>query len=57
MNAQVKEKTSEKIRDRREHPVRRIILRSVFYAAVILGLLYLYHYKHFSELPFIYNEF
>jgi hypothetical protein len=57
MTEKSNEKTIKQSIGRKEHPVRKIILQSVFYAAVLLGLLYLYHYKHFPELPFIYNEF
>ncbi|MDR0817876.1 MAG: teichoic acid D-Ala incorporation-associated protein DltX [Clostridiales Family XIII bacterium] len=42
---------------RKENHVRDIILQSIFYAAILIALLYLYHYKHFGETAFIYNEF
>ncbi|MDR0921415.1 MAG: teichoic acid D-Ala incorporation-associated protein DltX [Lactobacillales bacterium] len=35
----------------------KFLLQSVFYAVVILGLLYLYHYNHSLGGTFIYNEF
>jgi hypothetical protein len=41
----------------KDHPACNILLKSVFYAAVLLALLYLYHYRHFGEVAFIYNEF
>jgi hypothetical protein len=42
---------------KKKNHVRDIILRSVFYALIILALLYLYHYRHFGDVAFIYNEF
>jgi hypothetical protein len=39
------------------NPIRSIILQAIFYAAILLALLYIYHYKHFGATAFIYNEF
>ncbi|WP_165003035.1 MULTISPECIES: teichoic acid D-Ala incorporation-associated protein DltX [unclassified Enterococcus] len=33
------------------------IIRTIFYSAVLLMLIYLYHYKNIQGGSFIYNEF
>lgn len=39
------------------HPVVSFIARTVFYAAIILILVYLYSYRGVGASHFIYNEF
>ncbi|MDR0614905.1 MAG: teichoic acid D-Ala incorporation-associated protein DltX [Lactobacillales bacterium] len=33
------------------------IAKTLFYTAIILALLYFFHYKNFSKGGFVYNEF
>ena len=40
-----------------EHPALSFTLKTVFYFAVILLLVYLYGYYGAGQEPFIYNEF
>ncbi|WP_461215417.1 teichoic acid D-Ala incorporation-associated protein DltX [Lacticaseibacillus sp. GG6-2] len=39
------------------HPVLDFILRTIFYAVIILLLVYLYSYRGVGSAHFIYNEF
>ncbi len=39
------------------HPVVSFIARTLFYAAIILMLVYLYSYRGVGGAHFIYNEF
>ncbi|WP_235803777.1 MULTISPECIES: teichoic acid D-Ala incorporation-associated protein DltX [Limosilactobacillus] len=41
----------------KNHPTLKFILKTVFYFAVIVLLIYLYGYYGAGQEPFIYNEF
>lgn len=41
----------------KQHSVGRFVLRTVFYFAIIIVLIYLYEYSGINGGHFIYNEF
>ncbi|MDO4912833.1 MAG: teichoic acid D-Ala incorporation-associated protein DltX [Lactobacillus sp.] len=41
----------------RSHGIGMFALKTVCYALILLGLLYLYQYSGLSSVHFIYNEF
>lgn len=45
------------IKSLKDHPVSSFILKTLFYFAVIVILIYMYGYFGAGQAPFIYNEF
>ncbi|MDR3225688.1 MAG: teichoic acid D-Ala incorporation-associated protein DltX [Clostridiales Family XIII bacterium] len=53
-------KTLTKTRERQGLPsgsIGRLFARSIFYFAILMALIYLYHYNRVGDATFIYNEF
>jgi len=53
-------KTLTKTRERQKPPIGsigRLFARSIFYFAILVVLIYMYHYNRVGDATFIYNEF